>query len=134
MFELKVGTYYDWIGIYTFHIIQKNIAAESFCQIMKHTEIIMFFFLQDSISVEKRKEFYICCLLFCFKTLPLNIVAKLPATGFVAGQNIKLVLEIDNQSSKNVENFRIEFYKVGFISYFNQISYFLLGIRSNIAL
>lgn len=62
--------------------------------------------------MEKRKEFYICCLLFCFKTLPLNIVAKLPATGFVAGQNINLTLEIDNQSSKNVENFRIEFYKV----------------------
>lgn len=67
---------------------------------------------QDSISVEKKKEFYICCLLFCFKTLPLYIVAKLPATGYTPGQRIELKLEIENQSSKAVEGFRIEFFKV----------------------
>lgn len=63
--------------------------------------------------MEKRKEFYVCCLLCCFKTLPLNITAKLPATGFTAGQLIDLTLVADNQSSKNVKNFKVEFFKVG---------------------
>lgn len=62
--------------------------------------------------MEKRKEFYVCCLLFCFKTPPLNITAKLPATGFTAGQQINLTLLADNQSSKNVKNFKVEFFKV----------------------
>ena len=62
--------------------------------------------------MEKRKEFYICCLLFCFHTLPLHIIAKLPATGFVAGQQIDLTLEIDNQSSKTIENFHVRFFKI----------------------
>lgn len=62
--------------------------------------------------MEKRKEFYICCLLFCFKTQPLNITAKLPATGFTAGQLIDLTLVADNQSSKTVKNFKVEFFKV----------------------
>lgn len=70
------------------------------------------FELRDSINVEKRKEFYVCCLLFCFKMLPLNIVAKLPATGFTPGQRIELTLEAENLSSKNVKQFKIEFYKV----------------------
>lgn len=71
------------------------------------------YFAQDSISVEKKKEFYVCCLLFCFKTLPLYIVARLPATGYTPGQRMELKLEIENQSSKTIESFRIEFYKVG---------------------
>lgn len=62
--------------------------------------------------MEKRKEFYLCCLLFCFKTLPLTIVAKLPQTGFTPGQRIDLTLMAENQSSKSVKNFKIEFLKV----------------------
>lgn len=92
------------------------------------------FELKDSINVEKRKEFYVCCLLFCFKTLPLNIVAKLPATGFTPGQRIELTLEADNLSSKNVKQFKIEFYKVITVhptaSYIS--SFFLLQIFSKI--
>lgn len=67
---------------------------------------------KDAVSFEKRKEFYLCCLLFCFKTLPLNIVAKLPASGFTPGQRIDLTLDIENLSSKNVRNFKVELYKV----------------------
>lgn len=68
--------------------------------------------IKDSVSFEKRKEFYLCCLLFCFKTLPLNIVAKLPASGFTPGQRIDLTLDIENLSSKNIRNFKVELYKV----------------------
>lgn len=102
MFELKVNineTQYSYIEIitmaYSNFIFHKNVLLQ-----------------KDSISVEKRKEFYVCCLLFCFKTLPLNIVAKLPATGFTPGQRIDLILEVENQSSKNVKNFKVEFFKV----------------------
>lgn len=62
--------------------------------------------------MEKRKEFYLCCLLFCFKTLPLNIIARLPASGFAPGQRIDLALDIENQSSEKIRNFKVELFKV----------------------
>lgn len=62
--------------------------------------------------MEKRKEFYLCCLLFCFKTLPLNIIARLPASGFAPGQRIDLALDIENQSSERIRNFKVELFKV----------------------
>jgi hypothetical protein len=43
-----------------------------------------------------------------FKHGKLNVKAKLPKTGYVAGESIRLVVEIGNESSKEVTKVQVE--------------------------
>lgn len=56
------------------------------------------------------KEKYYCCF-FC-QSGPMNIVASLPYSGFVPGQNIPLNIELDNNSNVAVKRVKIKLEKV----------------------
>lgn len=62
--------------------------------------------------VEKRKTFCMCCLLCCFKTDPLIVIATIPVGGFVSGQLIPLHLHVINNSDQSVHKFQVQLMKV----------------------
>jgi len=62
---------------------------------------------RDPHKLVMEKSFWCCCC----ATPPLAIVVSLPVTGFVSGQAIPLLAEVDNQSSIEVEKVKFQFRK-----------------------
>lgn len=50
-----------------------------------------------------------CC--WCCASAPLSVVVTIPVTGYVSGQNIPILAEIDNQSNVDVEKLKFQFRK-----------------------
>ena len=50
-----------------------------------------------------------CC--WCCASAPLSIVVSIPVTGYVSGQTIPILAEIDNQSNVDVEKVKFQFRK-----------------------
>jgi hypothetical protein len=50
-----------------------------------------------------------CC--WCCASAPLSVVVSIPVTGYVSGQSIPLLAEIDNQSNVDVEKVKFQFRK-----------------------
>lgn len=61
---------------------------------------------------EKRKTYFIDCLL-C-NSGPLVISASVPVGGYVPGQTIELLLQVDNRTDRN-QNFTIHIIKVNVV-------------------
>lgn len=62
---------------------------------------------RDPFKLELEKTF--CCL--CCVSAPLSIIVSIPVTGFVSGQTIPILAEIDNQSNVDVEKLKFQFRK-----------------------
>lgn len=50
-----------------------------------------------------------CC--WCCASAPLSVVVSVPVTGYLSGQAIPLLIEIDNQSNVDVEKIKFQFRK-----------------------
>jgi hypothetical protein len=50
-----------------------------------------------------------CC--WCCASAPLSVVVSIPVTGFVSGQTIPILAEVDNQSNVDVEKLKFQFRK-----------------------
>lgn len=50
-----------------------------------------------------------CC--WCCASKPLSIIVSIPVTGYVSGQTIPILAEIDNQSNVDVEKVKFQFRK-----------------------
>lgn len=64
--------------------------------------------LRNPYKLELEKTF--CC--FCCASGPLSVVIALPVTGFVSGQTMPIVAEIDNASNVDVDKVKFIFRKV----------------------
>lgn len=68
------------------------------------------------VIAEEHKTFYPCCLLCCFKSNPLAIIASVPSGGYTPGQIINVQIEVNNQSDQLVSNFTVQLIKVSRVS------------------
>lgn len=64
--------------------------------------------LQEPFKLELEKTF--CC--FCCASGPLSAIVSLPATGYVSGQSIPILAEVDNASNVTVNRLKIILRKV----------------------
>ncbi|XP_031621629.1 uncharacterized protein LOC116339736 [Contarinia nasturtii] len=72
--------------------------------------------LRRPVVVKKTDTFYVCCLLCCWSSDPMKIVAYTPVGGYTPGQFINLRMSINNQSSQKINGFTIHLIKK--ITYF----------------
>jgi hypothetical protein len=68
--------------------------------------------LQEPAKIENNK--YFCCC--CCKSGPLTLVTQLPASGYVPGQIIPMIIEVDNASKNPISRVVCELIQVGIIS------------------
>ena len=70
------------------------------------------FFLQNNVFERKVVTFSnFCCLFCCCQSGPLVIYLQLPVSGYVPGQIINLILDVDNQSDEEMEHFTVKLMK-----------------------
>lgn len=50
-----------------------------------------------------------CC--WCCASQPLSVIVTIPVTGYVSGQSIPIIAEIDNQSNVDLEKVKFQFRK-----------------------
>lgn len=60
---------------------------------------------------EEKEKFYCCC---CCESGPMTLVACVPYTGFVPGQNIPLTIELDNNSNVAIDAVKVKLERVIF--------------------
>lgn len=61
---------------------------------------------------EERNSFFTCCSVLCCQSGTLVLRGSVPVRGYVPGQTIDFLLEINNSSALSVQNFFIQFVKV----------------------
>lgn len=61
----------------------------------------------EPFKLEMDKTF--CC--WCCASAPLSVIVSIPITGFVSGQTIPILAEIDNQSNVDLEKVKFQFRK-----------------------
>lgn len=64
--------------------------------------------VKDPFKLDLEKSF--CC--FCCKSGPLSVIVTVPVTGFVSGQIIPIIAEVDNASNVTVEKLNFQLRKL----------------------
>lgn len=70
------------------------------------------FHSQCPLVKEERNSFFTCCSVLCCQSGTLVLRGSVPVRGYVPGQTIDFLLEINNSSALSVQNFFIQFVKV----------------------
>lgn len=74
--------------------------------------IFLFYFLQQPILVKKEKKISRCFLICCYRSNPLEIVARTPVSGYTPGQTINLEFTASNKSEQPISGFKVQLVKV----------------------
>lgn len=65
-------------------------------------------------AAELRKYKYLCC--FCCKSGPIGFVFQISKTGFVPGEHMKFITEVNNQSNRKIKGITITLMQASCIS------------------
>nr|CAD7202514.1 unnamed protein product [Timema douglasi] len=77
-----------------------NQDAKSVFTVISHTDLNLLPQLRSPLTQTKTKS--VCCL--CCNTGPITMVARIPFTGFVSGQDIPLTIDMENPTRININN------------------------------
>lgn len=69
-------------------------------------------FWQDAVFGEQKKRFFKYCFMCCFPSNPVELVARIPAGGYVPGQTIHVEICLNNQSYKQITQLKLELVRV----------------------
>lgn len=74
----------------------------------------IFYFSQDPVTMEDRERFACCCCFCCCgcESEPLDVVVRIPVSGYVPGQTINVELKVMNKSKENIVEFSAGLVKV----------------------
>lgn len=89
--------------------------SHKFPQIQNQLRSFFPYYLQHPTVAEEIKRFNPFCLFVCCASDPLFMIAKLPVSGYTAGQMINVDLELTNASNENIKSFTVQIVRVSFI-------------------